>query len=805
MMRKTLTFVLLTMCAMASAQSFTKFLKHSGGQVLMNGSSNYAALHATTGAQPLTFNQQSDGSYYITINDGGTTKYLTLGTDNAWDTFFLTTPDAKRSRYSIEDVDGKLIRLKNASNSKYLGTDATAAGSHAYSNKDGSNALHHWFLTDKATDQLPIDTFTYYVAPGQWLQENEGWGVSLCWWARMCGEWSDAKLDQLITWLVSPTGLNMRIFRYNIGGGDDPQNQHCTPHHMGSGKGLRAEMEGFQDAPGGPYHWERDYGQRRVMLKIKEKRPDAIFEAFSNSAPWWMTYSGCCSGATDGNKDNLKPEYYEAFAHYLVDVCKHYKDEYGIEFRTLEPFNEAVTNFWYCGGSQEGCHFDAKSQVSFLKVLRPILQASGLSTVISASDETNINTAVYCLKTMQTDGIASSVKQWNTHSYSGNIRDRSQFGSLARSLGARVWMSETGASGQGIAGNLALMQRMFNDIHYLLPSAWIDWQYVEEVGDQWCLVNAQFNNESSAQRVKSYYVRQQATRFIPEGYHFVPSLNTRTLAAVSPDSTKLVLVLLNADAQKSYHRIRMPFTKVDGTIRFYQTTASANVQRLTGRTRMVGDTILQVQLDPLSIATLEVPIQIKHSGDLLTADATYLLVPQSNVEAVIEARGGNVVLGNLATENLSQRWTFAGTTASSSFRMTSGRGDIITSRAGEYPLITRTTTATRQNFLVKPVEDYFWKFLNGVLGFDLQGNGLTDGTTVGMYTYGSSVEADTRNWMLIKFDQPDPTAIDCLPADASTPQGPLRYYAPTGQQTSSLQRGINIVRQGSKATKILVP
>ena len=57
------------------------------------------------------------------------------------------------------------------------------------------------------------------------------------------------------------------------------------------------------------------------MLKIKEKRPDAIFEAFSNSCPYYMTYSGCCAGHTDASADNLKPEYYEAFAHYLVDVC----------------------------------------------------------------------------------------------------------------------------------------------------------------------------------------------------------------------------------------------------------------------------------------------------------------------------------------------------------------------------------------------------------------------------------------------------------------------------------------------------
>ena len=187
---------------------------------------------------------------------------------------------------------------------------------------------------------------TYTIDARRRLQRNEGWGVSLCWWANMCGKWPDADIDRLVDWLVSPEGLNYNIFRYNIGGGDDPQNRHCTPHHMGKGKGLRAEMEGFQDGPGEPYKWERDAAQRKILLKIKRKRPDAIFEAFSNSAPWWMTVSGCVGGHDDGKKDNLDPKYYKAFCQYLVDVCKHYKTKYGITFKTLEPFNEPVTDYW---------------------------------------------------------------------------------------------------------------------------------------------------------------------------------------------------------------------------------------------------------------------------------------------------------------------------------------------------------------------------------------------------------------------------------------------------------------------------
>lgn len=141
-----------------------------------------------------------------------------------------------------------------------------------------------------AKDTVKVSVRPYAVAS----RPFEGWGVSLCWWANVCGKWEESRVDSLVDWLTSPEGLNFRIFRYNIGGGEDPLNRHCTPHHMAGGKGLRAEMEGFKDSTSGQWRWERDSAQRRIMLKIRQKRPDAIFEAFSNSAPYYMTVSGCC-------------------------------------------------------------------------------------------------------------------------------------------------------------------------------------------------------------------------------------------------------------------------------------------------------------------------------------------------------------------------------------------------------------------------------------------------------------------------------------------------------------------------------
>ena len=417
----------------------------------------------------------------------------------------------------------------------------------------------------------------YSIDTRQVRQHWDGWGVSLCWWAGQCGKWDDEKVDEIIEWLVSPDGLNYSHFRYNIGGGDDPENRNCELHHMGKGKGLRAEMEGFKDFTGDQYHWERDSAQRKIMLKIKEKRPDAVFEAFSNSCPYYMTYSGCVGGNKDGGKDNLKPEYYEEFAHYLVDVCKHYKDRYGIDFKTLEPFNESATNYWYQNGSQEGCHFDYSSQIAFLRVLAPILKESGLNTIISASDETSVEHSIRAFRAYQEAGVLSLVGQWNTHTYQGDNRQRMRLSSLVHDANLPFWMSETGSGGRGIDGNLKMAQRLFDDVRYLKPEAWFDWQYMEEWGDQWCLINGSFRRQFY-QKVKNYYIRQHCSRFIRRGYDILHTDCPQALAATSPSRDTLILVLLN-EGNETTHNIQIQNSKFKKA-KVYRTSATENMAEI---------------------------------------------------------------------------------------------------------------------------------------------------------------------------------------------------------------------------------
>jgi len=446
------------------------------------------------------------------------------------------------------------------------------------------------------------------IDPGQTFQKIEGWGSSLCWWAAQVGNWNEAKIDSIVDLITSPDKLNMNIFRYNIGGGDDPSH---LDGHMVKGKGKRAEMEGFKASADAPYNWSADKGQRTLMLKIKAKRPDAVFEAFSNSPPYWMTYSGCAGGNIDPMQDNLKPEFYEAFCDYLLYVCKHYKQHYGIDFKTLEPFNESTSNYWYNLGSQEGCHFTPETQLKIIRILAPKLAATGLKTMLSASDETNIASTIKVLKAYQSAcDILDKIGQLNTHTYSGTNTERTEAYQLVKSIEKPFWQSETGPSENkktSFETNLFLAQKLFDDMRFMKPQAWLDWQLMEEKNETWCLIRCNFNSQEY-QIVKNFYVRMQITRFIKQGYSMIETGNDEALAAMNPKKTELVVAILNKSDQLKHFRLNLKARLKSGKeVYGYRTTVVENCTNIPAPE--IKDQTINYNAPLLSLTTFIFPLE----------------------------------------------------------------------------------------------------------------------------------------------------------------------------------------------------
>jgi O-glycosyl hydrolase len=409
---------------------------------------------------------------------------------------------------------------------------------------------------------IPSSGATIVVDPGTKYQKFEGFGTSLCWWAVLAGAWSEANRNRLIGALVDPdTGLGYNCFRYNIGGGDQPSHTHLA--------GERA-VPGFKATEAGAYDWTADQNQRNILLGIAARDSGAIFEAFSNSPPWWMTASGCVSGNTNG-EDNLKSAYFTKFAEYLADVASHYKSAWGITFRTVEPFNEPSAGWWKANGGQEGCGFKS-NQSKMVKELGKQLVTKGLypATKVSAADESSIASAVASVKGYD-DSAFSFLSQINTHSYDG-WSSRAILDSIALYRKKNLWMSESGPLNKGSdASDITMWMSnvIIQDLRDMKPNAWIDWQVSDPSGN-WCTIQTTQASQSFKYTGR-YYMHAAFSRFIRPGSQIIASSDANSVAALVPANGNLVVVVRNAGTSNASYTVDLSkFASIGTTAAVYR-------------------------------------------------------------------------------------------------------------------------------------------------------------------------------------------------------------------------------------------
>lgn len=257
-----------------------------------------------------------------------------------------------------------------------------------------------------------------------------------------------------------------------------------------------------------------------------------------------------------------------------------------------------------------------------------------------------------------------------------------------------------------------------------------------------------FSDENSIRRVPNYFVRQQVTRFIKQGYTMVTTLSRKALAALSPTADTIVVALLNNSTRPAVHQITLPGISLNGKAEAYQTSDSNLMQPIAAPTLSPNSEAV-IPLPPSSITTLVFPIErISPSHQTPITNGTYLIIPQSNCEMALTANNGHVYIEPANASDKRQLWNII--QKDGKYNITNTDGQTITDW-GEYTLSATAGKENGQCFSIEPVEDYFHKITNAEgKAFDLQGNCLLEGTVVGLYPYGSSVSADTRNWHLLR-------------------------------------------------------
>ena len=453
------------------------------------------------------------------------------------------------------------------------------------------------------------------IDPSIQYQELEGWGGSLCWWANIMGGYSDSKIKTVCDWLTDPvTGLNMNIFRFNIGGGDDP-----THNHM---RGDGGNMPGYKATIDAPYDWSQDANQRKILQQLIASRiaragvNDIQLVAFSNSPPYWMTRSGCSAGSVEGNVTNLKSDMFDDFADYLTEVTRYYNDSLGITFNYLEPFNEPDGGWWKAFGNQEGCFFSHNDQIKMIRELYASLAKKDMLKYcrITANDANTIDAGLLAMQAYKSAGdILPKFDLISVHSYGGSRR--AELYNWSVSNDKKLWQSESGPL--HIGGNnefqiMTMADRIITDIRDMKCTAWIDWQLATDGSPIWGLVVGEYSNvQNPVTRAISYYVRAQYSRYLKPGYRIIFSSAHNSLAALSPDQKELVLIVSNKELVTQNFTFDLSKFSSIGRVKQIRTRANESLGIRTSESFFnVTGTSFSYTSQPETVTTFVIPVSL---------------------------------------------------------------------------------------------------------------------------------------------------------------------------------------------------
>ena len=506
----------------------------------------------------------------------------------------------------------------------------TLMGSMVLSTVCGDNVIFPEGVSNaKAAEKVTIsvdsaERSTFNDMDGNGYGEFQGFGTSLCWWANRVG-YSDALTEQATeAFYNKDTGLGMTIGRYNIGGGDAPDHDHITrsdskvPGYAVDPTRITTEEEGKNfdqyDMTAGyawNYDWDADKNQLNVLMKAAQKAgEDFLGEAFSNSPPYFMTYSGCSSGG-EGGAENLRSDCYEAFSKYLVDVTKHLKKE-GYSLSSLEPMNEPASGWPALSAKQEGCRITPDSISVLLPALRTTMDQGGLNDMILAGCDYSNTTETKSVYDKIDDTAKSLLDRMDIHCYSYSKKSGAYTKETAEKEGKNLWMSEVdgsyaeGSKAGEMAAALGLAKNMTSQINYLMPSAWVLWDAIDIHVDAdnkydadsksaedyknldkngfWGIAVAD-HNEGKVILTKKYYGMGQYSRYIRPGYTLLGSASSSatkvySVAAFDASSGETVVVATNLSGQAQETQIdlsKIDFSTVDKT-RFSGSFAGSSME-----------------------------------------------------------------------------------------------------------------------------------------------------------------------------------------------------------------------------------
>lgn len=424
--------------------------------------------------------------------------------------------------------------------------------------------------------RLKVDTETQ-------LNTVDGFGVSACWWAQVCG--GSDKAEEVAKLLFSKEGLALNIYRYNIGAGEKD-----NPNRIIGNDWRAAESFYVYDEQTKQYKYDftRDANAQKMLdMALSYGVVDTVV-LFANSPHYSMTVSGKASGGDEEGQSNLPKENYQKYVDYFLTITEYFLDK-GVPVKYISPVNEPQ---WGWGGSyasQEGCHYESDELYELYRLFASEIQKRGLPVLLTAPESGAIGdeTKEWFKAIYNDETIKKSLGTLSYHSYwSDDFIDRKiDFGKWLKENvpNAKVEMSEWCqlpciADTTSIFGALTEARVIANDFQYTGVNSWSAWTGVNENGigedgknysDGLLTASSDFSELEIAIR---YYALAHFSKFIPAGSvqlaveknikdlntwhsgnpedHDLRNINTTSAVAFKTPDGKLAVVVVNEGSER---------------------------------------------------------------------------------------------------------------------------------------------------------------------------------------------------------------------------------------------------------------
>lgn len=400
------------------------------------------------------------------------------------------------------------------------------------------------------------------------MQKLTGWGTSACWWSQYCAD--EKTQNEIIDLLYTKNGLNLNIYRYNIGGGTDESNCRVENPWRKTESFLMYNREEEKSR----WDFSKDKNAVKLMKKAVATGNVDTLILFCNSPHYSLTGSGQASGSFIGHTCNLPKMNYGRFADYVLDVASHFID-CGLPVKYVSPVNEPQ---WCWGGSnvwQEGCHYEPEELAEIYHIFAEKIISRRIPVMLYAAESGCMleNTADYVKIIVKDKTIMQVTDVFAYHSYHDDDKPSSRY-TFKKSIvkkypKLRFDMSEwcelpNKSHTKNFKGALITARIIGQDLIYGGASSWTSWVAVnqfsiKEDGYDYSdgLITAA-DDFSSWQVAERYYGFAHFSKYVPVGstaldFGFKPTdgKNSFNVFAFKTPVSKTVLVIVNEGRKRN--------------------------------------------------------------------------------------------------------------------------------------------------------------------------------------------------------------------------------------------------------------